>query len=67
MSVRKVRLMVVAFAAALVIAIFALTISTRAAQIHGVEEAALVDGAPLGNPERVGARLFDPTYKVVSW
>lgn len=37
------------------------------AKAHGVAKDDLIEGALLGNPERVGKRLFDPAYKTISW
>jgi predicted peroxiredoxin len=37
------------------------------AKMVGVQEADLVDGALLGNPDRVSEYLFDPKYQVISW
>jgi len=37
------------------------------AKMVGVQEADLIDGALLGNPDRVSEYLFDPKYQVISW
>jgi len=36
-------------------------------KMHGMNEADLIDGAMLGNPELVADSLFDPKYQVISW
>lgn len=38
-----------------------------AVEVHGMTPDALITGAEMGNPERVGNRKFDPAYWVVSW
>jgi predicted peroxiredoxin len=37
------------------------------AKMQGLNESDLIEGAKMGNPERVAASLFDPNYQVISW